>query len=65
MTNRGRFKLVYRGFEYIQKYSKGSTTMWRCIQERHGQCRGKAKSQQVGLKHIVDMYCGHNHPSSI
>lgn len=65
MTSRGRFKLIYRGFQYIQKYTKGSTSMWRCIQERHGHCRGKAKLLQVGAKNVVDVYCGHNHPPSI
>lgn len=65
MTNRGRFKLRdTQGYEYIKKYSKNSSTMWRCIRERHGQCRGKAESYQVGIKHVVNVYCGHNHPPS-
>lgn len=57
---------MHRGFEYIQKYSKGSSTLWRCIKERHGYCKGKAESRQVGEKHVVKEYgCGHNHPPSL
>lgn len=62
MTSRGRFKLIHRGFQYIQKYTKSSSTLWRCIQERRGYCKGKAESRQVGQKHIVHVYHPHNHP---
>lgn len=64
MTSRGRCKLINQGYEYIQKYTKNSSTLWRCIRERHGQCRGKAESYQVGQKHVVKVYCAHNHPPS-
>lgn len=65
MTSRKRYKLLHRGYEYIQKYAKRSSTLWRCIHERHGQCKGKAKTRQIGQRHVVTAYgCGHNHPPS-
>lgn len=64
MSLRGNFKLMYKGYEYIKRFDNlQGETNWRCCESRWEQCKGKAKTKQIGLKHMVTSYRSHNHSS--
>lgn len=62
LTNRGHFKLMHEGFEYIKNHTTNTTTFWRCVQNRWKYCKGKARSKQIGQLQMVAAYDAHNHP---
>lgn len=61
MTQMGRFKLIHKGYEYTKSYSNSYATYWRCAQARRGYCKGKARSKQIGQRHMMGEYDTHNH----
>lgn len=61
MTARGFYKLVHNEFEYCKNYERNHICYWRCSKSRRGYCRGKACTQQIGLKQMVKAYDVHNH----
>lgn len=61
MTRTGNSKLQLDGFEYVKNKTHGDIMHWRCVKSRWSQCKGKAQTRQIGLKHMVKVYGQHNH----
>lgn len=59
MNNRGNCKLIYNGYQYTKHNMTKSMTNWRC---RHKNCKGKARTQQIGFKEMVQVMQSHIHP---
>lgn len=64
ISRKGKSKLIYEGYGYVNRSSHGSSngcgvTNWRC--ELFGGCKGKAVTKIIGSKQFVESNGTHNH----
>lgn len=64
VTQKGKLKLIHKGFEYTKKGDSKTDTTWECVKRRRVYCKGQAKTQQIGSESFVLSYRTHNHPSN-
>lgn len=59
VTSMGTSKLIHNGYQYTKRSITTGITKWRCQRRK---CRGKATTQQIEYKEMVQMYHPHDHP---
>lgn len=52
---------MHAGHEYVKGRTTNGITYWRCVKNRHEQCKGKASTMQIDSVQMVKAYDTHNH----
>lgn len=59
VTSIGTSKLIHNGYQYTKRgIARSGITKWRC---QYRKCKGKARTQQIEFKEMVQMYYPHDH----
>lgn len=61
ITSRGHVKLTKGCSEYVKYSNRNDITSWRCDQYKQKQCKAKARTRQIGAKHLAKFYGYHSH----
>lgn len=50
---------MHEGFEFTKKDTINNITYWTCVKSRKEHCGGKAKTRQMGNRHMMKIYGVH------